>query len=358
MANPGSEAPTPGMDPVVEDRITSIIRGAEQALRRSQRKRAVLFAVPFALLVAAAALAAGYSWGRSHQIDRAKGRLEALQRRGNYAAASLAWAAQKQFVREALWEWEHPRPPDSYEIADVGGAPFGMVFVKVQDFLEHGRCFYMGRHEVTKAQYSAFLKGSKRAEPPPASFAPFAPDEGSPAVGMTWAEACAFCEWLTEGERERGFLPSDEEYRLPLEAEWVHSAGGSAPAYPWGNARDFFSRANLRGETDGYPFTAPVGKFQGGGSERGGVLDLCGNVKEWCLDPWSPYPVAGQDPRRASKEAKRLLKGGGWNSDPETATVAYREFLFPNARDPEIGFRCLRCRRPGAERADARPAGK
>ena len=96
-----------------------------------------------------------------------------------------------------------------------------------------------------------------------------------PVVGVTWYEALAYCRWLTDTMND-GY-----EYRLPTEAQWERAARGPHGwRYPWGD--DWIeSRANS--EELNLERTTPVGIFPDGASSEG-VLDLSGNVWEWCND--------------------------------------------------------------------------
>ena len=123
-----------------------------------------------------------------------------------------------------------------------------------------------------------------------------------PVVGVSWEDAQAFCQWLTENEIAEGKLPKGLKYRLPSDEEWSWAAGlppelGTTPAeksqknnvdFPWGkdypptresgqlrgrdlSRRSFRKRTPrepdrmtnkwIEGYTDGYATTSPVGSF-------------------------------------------------------------------------------------------------
>lgn len=139
----------------------------------------------------------------------------------------------------------------------------------------------------------------------------FANGPDFPVVCVTWEDCRAFCRWLTENERQKGRLRSDQEYRLPTDAEWslavgLTGEGEGSPAdkrnrikgqYPWdtqwpppvgaGNFRgeEWNDGHGIPGYRDGFQFTAPVGSFR---PNQYGLYDLTGNVFEWCLDEYSP----------------------------------------------------------------------
>ncbi|MCA9027406.1 MAG: SUMF1/EgtB/PvdO family nonheme iron enzyme [Planctomycetaceae bacterium] len=162
--------------------------------------------------------------------------------------------------------------------------------------------FWMGRTEVTNAQYRRFLEATN-GTPTEYDNKPLygAPDQ--PVVGVTWSMAEAYCRWAGG--------------RLPREAEWEFAARGTdGRLYPWGNAEPDSSRA-IYGRIFGRGGKPePVGTTPGDVSPFG-ILDMAGNVMEWCEDWYAPYPEeTGQvltDPVGPSSGSKRIMRGGCWN---------------------------------------------
>ena len=99
-----------------------------------------------------------------------------------------------------------------------------------------------------------------------------------PVVGVSWFEAYAYCQWLTEVWREKGIIGEDEEVRLPSEAEWEAAAGPTR--YAWGDA---FEPARVNSAESGLDQPAPVHMYPAGASPAG-VHALNGNVWEWTRD--------------------------------------------------------------------------
>ncbi len=121
-----------------------------------------------------------------------------------------------------------------------------------------------------------------------------------PVVGVSWFEAVAFCQWLSER--------TSEKIILPTEAQWQYAAqGDDGRAYPWGNAWDA-GRCNNAVDGTGIGRTTPVRQYEGKGDSRFGVADMAGNVWEWCL---TAYETGRND---LDGLDARVLRGGSWVS--------------------------------------------
>ena len=140
----------------------------------------------------------------------------------------------------------------------------------------------------------------------------------TPVVGVSWYEACAFCNWLTIHRKD------NYTYKLPTEAQWEAAAAGfEKREYPWGRWQK--DRCNTI-ET-GIKKTSSVGIFKYGTTAEG-VADMVGNVWEW-ID------------RKYDKEAY-VLRGGSWGSNRYSVRCDFRHSNTPYARVNDIGFRCVR----------------
>ena len=88
----------------------------------------------------------------------------------------------------------------------------------------------------------------------------------------------------------------------------------------------------------------PVGVFPGGATPDTGLLDLCGNVWEWTATPWSESdgssPAAGADD--GERDARRVVRGGSWDSTQALARLGYRNHHDPAYRSYVLGFRVCR----------------
>lgn len=160
-----------------------------------------------------------------------------------------------------------------------------------------------------------------------------------PVVGVCWFEAQAYCRWLS--------LKTSSIYRLPTEAEWEKAERGpEGRLWPWG---DIWEPARCNhGEADNaLNRTSPVGMYPDGASPYG-VLDMAGNVWEWCADWYD----AGEYGRRKNQEVvdpcgpqdggARVVRGGSWHSPRYDVRCACRLRLVPDYFDIALGFRRVR----------------
>jgi formylglycine-generating enzyme required for sulfatase activity len=125
---------------------------------------------------------------------------------------------------------------------------------------------------------------------------------------------------------------------LPTQAQWRYAAqGDDGRHYPWGNEWDN-THCNHNVNRQGIGKTTPVQQFEGRGDSPFGVVDMAGNVWEWCLTEY-----VGKKNDVNSTATERVLHGGSWNS------FNYGSFRcdnnlrhFPSYRDYGIGFRLSR----------------
>ena len=145
--------------------------------------------------------------------------------------------------------------------------------------------------------------------------------ESRPAVNLTWNDAVAYAAWAGK--------------RLPSELEWEKSARGyQGRRYPWGNT---FApgRAVLRDLNLIEPAT--VGTFAAGDSIYG-CSDMVGNVWEWTVSMFGPYPGNRLDDPNYGQG--RVIRGGGYGDLSDTTTTR-RSFRAPSLGSRDLGFRCV-----------------
>ncbi|MCP4627383.1 MAG: formylglycine-generating enzyme family protein [bacterium] len=202
--------------------------------------------------------------------------------------------------------------------------------------------YYIARYPVTVAQYRLFMQDTD-----------YQVDErwdgynrynNHPVVYVSWKDAEAYCKWLTDRVKDRGW-----KFQLPTEAQWEKAARGEdGRTYPWGNARIRPERANY--SDTGIGSTSPVGCFAKGMSPYN-VLDSIGNVWEWCLDAcdFDPniYKIITDTYRDGIKNplcekgSYRVVRGGSWRHDARRCRTAYRHDVVPGRRNGNLDFRLV-----------------
>ncbi|MBI3760953.1 MAG: SUMF1/EgtB/PvdO family nonheme iron enzyme [Chloroflexi bacterium] len=191
--------------------------------------------------------------------------------------------------------------------------------------------FYIGKYPVTNAQYAAFARASN-------SQANVAPGkENYPVVHVSWNNAAAFCQWLSE--------KTGKSFRLPTEAEWEKAArGADGRIYPWGNRWD---ETKLNTSEGGPGDTTPVAQHSPAGDSPYGAADMSGNVWEWCADWYDEKeyerrsgPVV-KDPQGPEDGLRRVLRGGSFFNNRRLARCAVRLSDVPDLRGGGWGFRVV-----------------
>ena len=175
---------------------------------------------------------------------------------------------------------------------------------------------------------------------------------GLPVVNISWNDANAYVQWLSQR--------TGKKYRLPSEAEFEYALrAGSSTRYWWGSGTPKAKVENLTGSfdrspsgrrwshafqgyNDGYWGPAPVMSFA---PNAFGLYDMDGNVSEWMTDCWHDNYVRAPVDGSAWVNpgcSIRVVRGGSWGSSPEQANSAYRQGADASIRSGRVGFRILR----------------
>ncbi|MFB3786329.1 MAG: formylglycine-generating enzyme family protein [bacterium] len=213
--------------------------------------------------------------------------------------------------------------------------------------------FYLGRYEVTQAQYEAIMNGN------PSNGYGVGPNY--PVYYATWYDGAAFCNRLSQRE---GFTPVYDEtnwttdwnadgYRLPTEAEWEYACrAGTTTRFSFGDALEC-----VEDPPDAYCEILDENMWWSGNNDPNGakevglklpnpwgLFDMHGNVWEWCNDwweePWDEKPQV--DPKGQETGTYRVVRGGGWNISPAWCRSAIRNMSNMDSRRENKGFRVSR----------------
>jgi formylglycine-generating enzyme required for sulfatase activity len=188
--------------------------------------------------------------------------------------------------------------------------------------------FSIGQYPVTFEEYDRFCEVANRKKPNDASWG-----RGTrPAINVSWEDAAAYCEWLSE--------QTGAHYRLLIEAEWEYACrAGSATRYSFGDDERRLSdyawyTSNAKSKTH------PVGEKLPNDWQ---LYDMHGNVWEWVQDWFGDYSKAYQsNPSGPKQGSDRVIRGGSWRVDAEACRSVYRGNADPGFRDGDLGFRLAR----------------
>jgi len=239
-----------------------------------------------------------------------------------------------------------------------------------------GKGFAMARSAITVGQFREFVRasgyvpdsvkldgasvydeqsGALRDDPRATwqdDYAGHRAGENLPVVNISWGDAKAYADWLSQR--------TGKVYRLPSEAEFEYALrGGTTTRYWWGDGTPTHLVENLtgsgdrshigrrwsnsfRGYSDGYWGPAPVMTFA---ANPFGLYDINGNVSEWVQDCWHESYVSAPNDGSGWLNpgcSTHVVRGGSWGSSPDQVNSAYREGADGSMRSGRVGFRVLR----------------
>lgn len=209
--------------------------------------------------------------------------------------------------------------------------------------------YQIGRYPVTVGEYRAFIEtggyraakwwtesgwqwrvSENAAQPKYWDDPKWTGDDRLPVIGVSWYEAYAYCQWLTE--------ITGKPYRLPGEAEWEKAARGvQGRTFPWGST---WQTGLCNSAESGIGHTTPVGQFSPAGDGPYGAADMSGNVWEWCASAWADKHTYPED-CTPDGNAWRVVRGGSWRDDQDYARAALRGRPDPYTRSHSLGFRVV-----------------
>jgi formylglycine-generating enzyme required for sulfatase activity len=217
----------------------------------------------------------------------------------------------------------------------------------------HEDLFFIARYPVTFAQFQTFLDDPQGFADPRWWEGLSADDEHKRAPGerafrfnthprdlVSWYDAVAFCRWLTEKSGTYlQLLPQrlagmkGWEIQLPTEWKWEKAARGiDGREYPYKGKFDA-EKVNTGGTAISQ--TSAVGIFPQGASPYG-MMDMSGNVWEWCLNEYSnPEKIS------LSGNAARVVRGGSWRGYRVDMRASLRDDSYPDFRNLGSGFRVV-----------------
>ncbi|MFN7569582.1 MAG: SUMF1/EgtB/PvdO family nonheme iron enzyme, partial [Microcystis sp.] len=185
--------------------------------------------------------------------------------------------------------------------------------------------FAIGKYPVTQAQYQAVM-GTNPSH--------FQNNPQNPVENVSWNDAQAFCQKLSQ--------ITGKTYRLPTEAEWEYAcrAGTTTRFYFGDDANQLGDYAWYKGNSQ--KTTHPVGQKRPNGW---GLYDMSGNVWEWCEDNWhNNYIGAPKDGSAwlTNDNDYQIVRGGSWYDNPDGCRSAFRSLNYRRGNDFNgLGFRVV-----------------
>jgi len=253
--------------------------------------------------------------------------------RARITATGLAWR-----VKDTATQIEMVLiPPGTFNMGCSASQQFGCYSSENpvhQVTLQYS--FYLGRYEVTQAQWTARMGSNPSQFQSASAEVPLAQVPQRPVETVSW-------------DTIQGFL-NQTGMRLPTEAEWEYAyrAGTTTAFHGYtgqlsgtnddsllGNIAWFGSNANSQ--------TRPVGGKLGNGF---GLHDMSGNVWEWVKDLYGDYSADAQTNPQGPSGGYSLMRGGAYYSGPYGGSVicraSYRFSRYHGISDPSLGFRAAR----------------
>ena len=166
-----------------------------------------------------------------------------------------------------------------------------------------------------------------------------------PVEQVSWNDCQEYIKTLNALLSGISDSPAGFRFSLPTESQWEYACrAGTTTLFNFGNVLNG-DKANYRGN---YPYgTSTKGKYLVETSKVGsypanawGLLDMHGNVWEWCLDWYGSYPRgAVTDPVGSPTGSVRVVRGGSWHDNARHCRSAFRDFLDPVYGYNTIGLR-------------------
>ena len=205
--------------------------------------------------------------------------------------------------------------------------------------------YWLAKYEVTNSQYRQFRPAHDSSNYEGNNLN----GDNQPVVNVSWHDAIAFAEWLSQ--------KTGKTFKLPTEAEWEYAArAGTTTARYFGddetslcrhaNIADRTSKVAFSGFThaydgcdDGYKVTAPVGRLA---PNAYGLHDMLGNVWEWTSSPYDEAYSGGEKRAASASDTLRVVRGGSWSGRPRDARAADRGWYTPGNYSGTFGLRLAR----------------
>jgi formylglycine-generating enzyme required for sulfatase activity len=251
--------------------------------------------------------------------------------RAAITATGLAWR-----VRDTATQMEMLLiPPGSFQMGCSASNSFACYSLESPvHAVTLTNAFYLGRYEVTQAQWQARMGSNPSFFVNATTQVPSAQVPNRPVEQVSWNMIAG----------AGGFM-AQTGMRLPTEAEWEYAyrAGTTTAFHGFTGYLNGTNDDTLVGNIAWYYLnsnsqTRPVGGKAGNGF---GLHDMAGNVCEWVNDWYGPYSSGAQtNPTGPTTGSSRVLRGGFWGSN----TDGERGSIRINAYSPDYAYFFFGCR--------------
>ena len=196
--------------------------------------------------------------------------------------------------------------------------------------------FCISKYEITNEQYLHFCNETGYEKPHNAAQR----HKHSPVIYVNWADAVAYCKWLS--------YISGKTYRLPTEAEWEYAARGGQESkqFRYAGSNDankiaWYAPNEMQFDIFTQNLVQKVGRKY---CNELGIHDMSGNVWEWCLDNYDAryYENSSyENPLNIQPTSMKVARGGAWCNSAEYCQTNNRDFDNSNVKDHDLGFRVV-----------------
>lgn len=199
--------------------------------------------------------------------------------------------------------------------------------------------YYIGKYEVTVAQYREFCSQTGRAFPSKPSTRWYVDHnkvrswnwrDNQPIVNVSWYDAVEYCKWLSK--------KTGDVYSLPTEAQWEYAAKGGSKGHGYKYAGSNTLKLVAWYDENTYERgLRPVGQLK---ANELGIYDMSGNVFEWCSDYYGRYSSKrAKDPKGPVRGSYKVVRGGSWYYVDSFCRITQRDSPKPGLKKFVYGFR-------------------
>jgi len=220
------------------------------------------------------------------------------------------------------------------------GSSQGKKYAKATEIPQHSvritKDFFISKNLITEAQWLRIMKKKPRL-----FRARENENQSFPVEGVTWIEAVAFCESLSEMLRKSNQIRDGQNVILPSEAQWEYACrAGTTTSWFFGEEENEiinYGWTSINSSRD----LKPIGLKK---PNPWGLLDTIGNVSEWVLDDFSlyknEYELVNDPVFLDPKSTLKVARGGSFSRLPKECRSASREVIQTNNPYKEsVGFR-------------------